>query len=88
MNRLLFFLTPVFYPVELVPQYLKHALMLNPLATVTVQARHALIDPSAPTALSAGGPVVLAGSLGLTAAIVAAGLVLYRSQARKVAERI
>jgi ABC-type polysaccharide/polyol phosphate transport system ATPase subunit/ABC-type polysaccharide/polyol phosphate export permease len=88
MNRLLFFLTPVFYPVELVPENLRHVLMLNPLAVVTVQARHALIDPSAPTALAAAGAPVLAASLAITAAIVAAGIGLYRSQARRVAERI
>ncbi|HEY1357848.1 MAG TPA: ATP-binding cassette domain-containing protein [Thermoleophilaceae bacterium] len=86
--RLTFFLTPVFYPIELAPQGLQHALMLNPLAVVTVQARHALIDPSAPNAIDAGGPLVLAASLGLVAAIVAAGLLLYRKQARRIAERI
>jgi len=88
MLRLMFFLTPVFYPIELAPQGLQHALMVNPLAVVTVQARHALIDPSAPDVLDAGGPLVLAASLGLVAAIVAAGLLLYRKQARRVAERI
>jgi ABC-type polysaccharide/polyol phosphate transport system ATPase subunit/ABC-type polysaccharide/polyol phosphate export permease len=86
--RLTFFLTPVFYPIELAPQGLQHALMLNPLAVVTVQARHALIDPSAPNAIDAGGPLVLAASLGLVATIVAAGLLLYRKQARRIAERI
>jgi ABC-type polysaccharide/polyol phosphate transport system ATPase subunit/ABC-type polysaccharide/polyol phosphate export permease len=86
--RLMFFLTPVFYPIELAPKAIQHLLMLNPLAVVTVQARHALIDPSAPTALDAAGPFVLAASLAITAAIVGGGLWLYDKQARTVAERI
>ena len=86
--RLLFFLTPVFYPIELAPKGLEHVIMLNPLAVVTVQARHALIDPSAPTALHAGGPLALVVALALTGASLAAGLLLYRRQAPRVAERI
>jgi ABC-2 type transport system permease protein len=86
--RLLFFLTPVFYPIELAPKGLEHVIMLNPLAVVTVQARHVLIDPSAPTALQAGGPLALVVALAVTAASLAAGLLLYRRQAPRVAERI
>lgn len=86
--RLMFFLTPVFYPIELAPKGLQHVLMLNPLAVVTVQARHALVDSSAPTALEAGGPVALAGSFAVIAAIVGGGVWLYAKQARWVAERI
>jgi ABC-type polysaccharide/polyol phosphate transport system ATPase subunit/ABC-type polysaccharide/polyol phosphate export permease len=86
--RMLFFLTPVFYPIELAPEGLQKILMLNPLAVVTVQARHTMLDPGAPTALEAGGAPILAASLLITAATVAAGLLLYRKQARIVAERI
>jgi len=86
--RMMFFLTPVFYPIELAPDGLQEVLMLNPLALVTVQARHAMLDPGAPTALEAGGAAVFAASLLITAATVTAGLLLYRKQARQVAERI
>ena len=86
--RLLFFLTPVFYPIQLAPRGLRHVLMLNPLATVTVQSRHVLIDPSSPTALQASGPVVFAIAMALTVASLAVGLELYRRQSPRVAERI
>jgi ABC-type polysaccharide/polyol phosphate export permease len=86
--RLLFFLTPVFYPIEFAPDGLEEILMLNPLAVVCVQARHVLVDPSAPSALDVAGPVAFTASLAILAALVAAGLLLYRSQARRVAERI
>ena len=84
--RLTFFLTPVFYPIELAPEGLQEILMLNPLAVVTVQARHALLDPSAPTALEAGGAPIIAAALLIVGAIVAAGILLYRVRARQVAE--
>jgi ABC-type polysaccharide/polyol phosphate export permease len=86
--RLLFFLTPVFYPIELAPRGLKGAIMLNPLSGAIVQARHALLDPHAPTALDAGGTAVFAISLAFTAALLGAGLLLYRWQSPRVAERI
>ncbi len=86
--RLLFFLTPVFYPIQLAPRGLQHILMLNPLAVVTVQSRHVLIDPSSPTALQAAGPLVFAIAMALTVASVAIGLELYRRQSPRVAERI
>jgi ABC-type polysaccharide/polyol phosphate transport system ATPase subunit/ABC-type polysaccharide/polyol phosphate export permease len=86
--RLMFFLTPVFYPIELAPERLQAILMLNPLSVVTVQARHAMLDPSAPTALDAAGPLVLAASLLIAGGTVVAGLLLYRKQVSHVAERI
>jgi ABC-2 type transport system permease protein len=88
IQRMMFFITPVFFPIEFAPAGLQNVLMLNPLAVVTVQARHALIDPSAPTALEAGGPAMIAGAFAITGAIVAAGLFLYRKRVDQVAERI
>jgi ABC-type polysaccharide/polyol phosphate transport system ATPase subunit/ABC-type polysaccharide/polyol phosphate export permease len=89
VSRLLFFATPIFYPIEIVPENLRQLLMLNPLAVVIVDANHALVDPTAPTAAeAAGGAGWLAIPLALSAALVAAGLWLYRTRARRLAERI
>jgi ABC-type polysaccharide/polyol phosphate transport system ATPase subunit/ABC-type polysaccharide/polyol phosphate export permease len=88
VQRMMFFITPVFFPIEFAPAGLQEVLMLNPLAVVTVQARHALLDPSAPTALEAGGATMIAGAFLITGAIVAAGLFLYRKRVHLVAERI
>jgi ABC-type polysaccharide/polyol phosphate transport system ATPase subunit/ABC-type polysaccharide/polyol phosphate export permease len=88
VQRMMFFLTPVFFPIEFAPAGLQNILMLNPLAVVTVQARHALIDPAAPTALEAGGAPIMAGAFAITGAIVAAGLFLYRKRVDQVAERL
>ena len=87
--RLFFFLTPVFYPIELVPPDLQRILLLNPLALVIVEARHVLIDPSAPSASAAAGGVGWIGvSAIFTAALVAAGVWLYQKRARRLVERI
>jgi ABC-2 type transport system permease protein len=89
ITRLLFFATPVFYPVGIASAGLQHALMLNPLAVVIEQARHALIDPSAPTAAAAaGGTLRLAIPIVASVALFVAGVLLYRSRAPKLVERI
>jgi ABC-type polysaccharide/polyol phosphate transport system ATPase subunit/ABC-type polysaccharide/polyol phosphate export permease len=54
-TRMLFFATPVFYPVQAVPEGMRHVMMLNPLAVVVVEANHAVIDAQAPTAAAASG---------------------------------
>ena len=87
--RLLFFLTPVAYPIELAPEGLQRVLMLNPLAVVIVEARHALIDSSAPTAAAAaGGGGWLVIPLAFSAALVAVGLWVYQTRGRRLAERV
>jgi ABC-type polysaccharide/polyol phosphate transport system ATPase subunit/ABC-type polysaccharide/polyol phosphate export permease len=87
-TRLLFFLTPVYYPIEQAPQHLQRILMLNPLADVTVEARHALIDPKAPTALAAGGALSLAIALAFTGVLLVSAVLLYRAKGHDIAERI
>lgn len=89
VSRLLFFLTPVFYPVEIASRGLQHVLMLNPLAVVIEQARHVMIDPAAPTAAAAaGGTLLLAVPIVGSIALVVAGILVYRSRARRLVERI
>ena len=87
--RMLFFATPVFYPIEIVSEGIARVLMLNPLAVVIVQGRHAIVDPDAPTAAAAaGGAVWLLIPLALTAALVVAGAWLYRRRAPDLAESL
>jgi ABC-type polysaccharide/polyol phosphate transport system ATPase subunit/ABC-type polysaccharide/polyol phosphate export permease len=88
-SRLMFFITPVFYPVELAPAGLRHAMLINPLAIVVVQARHVLIDPASPSATAAaGGAAAIVIGVALTLGTLGAGLLLYRRFAARVAERI
>jgi ABC-type polysaccharide/polyol phosphate transport system ATPase subunit/ABC-type polysaccharide/polyol phosphate export permease len=89
-GQALFFLTPVFYTLTTIPASFRRTLVLvNPIATALTEARHALIDPKAPTAAAlAGGwpylvlPVVIAGGL------VGFGSWVYRRESPKAPEFI
>jgi ABC-2 type transport system permease protein len=54
-STVLFYASPVLYPLEKVPGTLRDVIMLNPLATLLELARKWVVDPTAP------GPVALAG---------------------------
>ena len=52
----LFYGTPILYVIEMIdPEGLRFAIMTNPLAPLFEQARHWIIDPSAPSAVEAIG---------------------------------
>jgi ABC-2 type transport system permease protein len=55
LSTVLFYASPVLYPLEKVPETLRDFIMLNPLATLLELARKWVVDPDAP------GPVALAG---------------------------
>jgi ABC-2 type transport system permease protein len=87
-TRMLFFATPVFYPVQAVPETMRHVMMLNPLAVVVVQANHAVIDSQAPTAASASaGAGWLAIPVALAIAMPVVGGWLF-ARSRSLPERI
>jgi ABC-2 type transport system permease protein len=65
-STVLFYATPVLYPIDVVPATLRHLIMLNPLASIFELGRKWVIDPGAP------GPAAAAGSTGLV--LVAAAL--------------
>ena len=51
--------SPILYPIEKIPnESLQHLIMCNPLAAIVEQARHAIIDPTAPSAAQAIGGAI------------------------------
>jgi ABC-type polysaccharide/polyol phosphate export permease len=63
--------------------------MMNPIAAIIEQARHAVIDASAPSAAAAsGGAARLLIPFALTAALLAISLALYRRSEPTIAERL
>jgi ABC-2 type transport system permease protein len=68
-SQALFYATPVIYTLDALdkPDWIKHLMMVNPLAAILAQIRHAVIDPNAPSAAQAAGG---AARLLLPAAIV------------------
>jgi ABC-2 type transport system permease protein len=87
--QLLFYATPVIYAIETIDiaERLRELLMLNPLAAILEQFRHAVIDPNAPTAAeAAGGAVWLLVPLGLIVAAVVVGWRVFDRAAPRIAE--
>lgn len=88
----LFYLTPILYPIEAIqkrnPDLAKLA-MCNPLATINQQFRHAIIDPTAPSAAKAiGGTILLLIPLGIVVAIFCLGLWVFSRRAPLIAEEL
>jgi ABC-2 type transport system permease protein len=85
----LFYATPVLYPLEVVPEDLRDLFLLNPLAPLFEVARAWVIDPTAP------GPVEAAGSYALLLAPAAiyvltcvAAVWLFNREAPRIAEQL
>jgi len=89
VTQMLFWGTPIIYVIETAPESVRDLLLMNPLAAIIEQARHAVIDPSAPSAAAAaGGTVRLLIPLAITAAVLVVSVVLYRRAASTLAERL
>jgi ABC-2 type transport system permease protein len=89
--QLLFYATPVIYTIETIDidGDLKQILMLNPLAAILEQFRHAVIDPVAPSAAeAAGGAAWLLVPLGIVALAVAVGWRVFNGAAPHIAENL
>jgi ABC-2 type transport system permease protein len=90
----LFYLSPIFYTVDYVTRaydasVVKWIIMLNPFAAILQQARHAMIDPSHPSAAdAAGGAVNLLVPAAIALVIVLIGAQVFRRGAPRVAEEV
>ena len=88
-QQLLFFGSPIIYTAGRYPEQVQELLSLSPIAAVFTQMRHALIDPSAPTAAeTVGGTAMLLIPLGIVAGTLLFGLWLFSREAPRVAERL
>lgn len=90
ISQVLFYASPVIYPIEFIPNpTIQKIVMCNPVATIIEQTRHAVIDPTAPSAVAVlGSWWMLAVPLGITAFLVALGYHSLRRMAPTVAEEI
>jgi ABC-2 type transport system permease protein len=89
VSRMLFYASPILYPIETVPESVRHLVALNPLSPFLEQARVWMIDPSAPTPVQAAGPVFgLVIPLFMIVVICVFGLWLFDREAPRVAEAL
>jgi ABC-2 type transport system permease protein len=85
--QILFYASPVIYVASFFPDSVEQEAMANPLAAIFTQVRHAVIDPSAPTAADvAGGGVWLLVPLAVVAASFVLGLWVFTREAPRIAE--
>ena len=89
LRQLLFYGSPILYVVATLPDNIERVMMVNPLAAIFTEMRHAVIDPTAPTAADAiGGAAWLLIPLGLIAALFALSLWVFRHESAQVAENL
>jgi ABC-2 type transport system permease protein len=88
-STLLFYGSPVLYTIEQVPEDVRTAYLINPLAALLEIARVIVIDPSAPTLGEAtGSSAAWIAPLAVVVGVCAAGLWLFSYEAPRVAEEL
>jgi ABC-2 type transport system permease protein len=89
LSRMLFYASPVLYPIELVPESLRSIVAANPLAPLLEQARVWVVDSGAPSAVEAAGVGWgLLVPLGLLLLTCLFALWLFEREAPRVAEAL
>jgi ABC-2 type transport system permease protein len=85
----LFYATPVLYPVDTVPQRLRDVIMLNPLSSLFELARKWVIDPSAPTPASlTGGGLRLLAPIAIYIGTCVFAVWIFWREAPRIAEQL
>jgi ABC-type polysaccharide/polyol phosphate transport system ATPase subunit/ABC-type polysaccharide/polyol phosphate export permease len=90
VSQTIFFLTPTFYVASNLSSEAARALLLaNPIAAILTEVRHAVIDPSAPSAAEVlGDPLLVAVPIAIVFATVAVGAAVFRRESARAAELI
>jgi ABC-type polysaccharide/polyol phosphate export permease len=88
LSTVLFYATPVLYPMESVDSPLRDFLALNPLTPLFALARTWMIDPTAPGPVDAvgAGPVAIAAAVYVGVCVLAAWV--FKREAPRVAEEL
>lgn len=85
----LFYGTPILYPLEIVPDSVLDFILLNPLTPIFDQARQWIIDPGAPGAIDhAGGIEWLIAPALIYAGVCALGVWVFAREAPRIAEEL
>jgi ABC-type polysaccharide/polyol phosphate transport system ATPase subunit/ABC-type polysaccharide/polyol phosphate export permease len=90
VTQVLFYASAIFYTVSSLPEPYDRVLALaNPMVTAIVAARHALVDPNAPSAADVvGGAVFLVVPVAIVLATLVLGVVVFRRESPRAAEHV
>jgi len=89
LATVLFYATPILYPIEIVPDEYQGIIMLNPLTPIFEQVRVWVIDPSAPTAVeAAGSALALLPAAAIFVAACGLGAWVFAREAPRIAEEL
>jgi ABC-2 type transport system permease protein len=89
LAQVLFYATPVIYPIDFVPEQFRRVVMLNPLAPIFEQIRVWVIDPVAPSASAvAGGMVHLLPAAAILIGTCVVGVWTFNRLAPRIAEEL
>jgi ABC-2 type transport system permease protein len=87
--QMLFYASPIIYVASTYPDSVENLAMANPIAAIATEARHALIDPSAPSAADTiGGAVWMLVPLGVIALVSVLGFWVFTREAPRIAEEL
>jgi ABC-2 type transport system permease protein len=88
-TQILFYASPILYVATMVPEDFLQAYLCNPIATLLTQLRHAVVDPTAPTAADLiGGAGWLLVPAAVTAVVFALGAWVFSRDAPRIAENL
>jgi ABC-2 type transport system permease protein len=89
LGSVLFYGTPILYPIEIVPEQYKKFILLNPLAPIFEQVRVWVLDPTAPTAVqAAGGRLDLIPAVAIYVTVCVLGVWVFARMAPRIAEEL
>jgi ABC-2 type transport system permease protein len=88
-STVLFYGTPVLYPLDVVPDTLRDVILVNPLAPLFELARKWVIDPSAPSPSDVGGGFAhLLPAIALYVATCVLAVWVFNREAPRIAEEL
>ena len=89
LSQVLFYATPILYPITIVPEKYRDLLFINPLAPIFEQVRVWVIDPSAPSASEVvGGAVHLLPAAAVFVVLCVLGVWIFNRDAPRIAEEL
>jgi ABC-2 type transport system permease protein len=88
-TQILFYASPILYVATMVPEDWQRAFLLNPIAAVLTQVRHAVVDPTAPTVSALlGGTAWLLIPIAVSGLLLAIGMWAFSRAAPRLAENL